>query len=455
MTGGAAGYVSVPPRRPRGRRRYRPRRVGTGGLLGSWAHLARGLADQAVSSGTNFLTSLLTARLLAPAEYGQVVIAMTVGVLALAAGRASVGSVLLAVEPVAERGAGRRLVADALSVSLLIGVGAAVLGLAIGFLPVPAAAAITAVAVWIPGVVVQDALRYAAFRDSAPGRALLLDVVWALAQGCAVVVLLGAGQVGVTTLIGAWGVGALVSALVGLWLARPTLALAGARRWLRRTRAMRGWYAGQEVLSQMHVQVVIWTTGAMLGTSDVGGLRAVQTLVMMPASSALVAMQSLIVPAMARRAANGDLAGLRRSTVRLTWLFGGCAALLGLVACLTRQPFVEGVFTSRFAAYTPLMFPVALTAVGFGLTTPVSAACRALQDGRAVFALQASFTVVVVPACILGAVVGGIGGSAWGMPLAGAAQTAACAWAFRRRLVTPPLAPAARALPARAPAELG
>jgi O-antigen/teichoic acid export membrane protein len=426
-----------------------------GGPLASRRRLVSGLADQVVSSGTNFLTSLLTARLLAPDEFGQVVIALTVGALAVAAGRATVGDVLLSLEPSADEAARGRVVSDALSAAVLIGIGALVLGLLAGRLSAPAALAIGAVGVWTPAVVVQDALRYVAFRDQRPERALALDLVWALAQLAGVAVLLLTGRVGMTSLIACWGFGALCAAAAGPRIVRigpfvrigppvrwPGLLPRGTRRWLRRTRHLRGWYAGQTLLSQLQGQVVVWTVGAILGTSAVGGLRAVQTLLMMPVSSALLAVQSLIVPAMARHAAAGDLAGLRRSTVRLTWVFGAAAGTVGLAACLLRRPLIDAVFTSHFAAYDTLMFPVAATAFCFAVTMPFAAACRGTQNARAVFGLQTSFTVVVVPACIVGAVLFGIDGSAWGMPVAGLAQIVLSRRVFRARLAAAPARPA-------------
>ncbi len=57
------------------------------------------VVDQALSSGTNFLTAVLAARLLTPESYGSVVLALSVAYSAVGLGRALIGDALLSFAP--------------------------------------------------------------------------------------------------------------------------------------------------------------------------------------------------------------------------------------------------------------------------------------------------------------------------------------------------------------------
>ncbi|MBL7502678.1 oligosaccharide flippase family protein [Frankia sp. CNm7] len=390
------------------------------------------VADQAVSSGTNFLTTLLLARLLVPEEFGRVVLAMTVAMLTTAATRACVGDVLLVLPPAADRREQRRDASGAVSTAALIGMAALVVCVLVGRLGPPVTAYFGVFAWWLPVLAIQDTLRYVAFRRRSPARALALDVLWAAAQFGAIGVVLLSGRPSATSLITCWGVGATAGAVVGLWLVGIDVRGFRPFRWLRRTRETWGWFASIAFINQMQAQILLWVATAMVGAAAIGGLRAAQTLLMAPTASLLMALQSLILPSMTRLVAEGDLETLRRFTIQLAGATGATAAVVGLGACLGRDALITTVFTAQFAPYAGLLVPVACMIVCMTVTTPYLAAIGTLRDIRGTFQIQLISAAVTMPACILGTLAFGIAGCAFGLPLAGVARIIACRRVFGR-----------------------
>jgi len=78
-------------------------------------------ADQALSSGTNVVTLLVAARTLAPAEFGAIVVALGVGMVAVTAQRALVGDTLLACGSAVPDEARRPMTRDALATATAMG----------------------------------------------------------------------------------------------------------------------------------------------------------------------------------------------------------------------------------------------------------------------------------------------------------------------------------------------
>jgi len=391
-------------------------------------------ADQALSSGTNVVTLLVAARTLAPAEFGAIVVALGVGMVAVTAQRALVGDTLLACGSALPDEARRPMMRDALATATAIGALGAAAGLAAGALPYPLTADVGWMAVWLPAVALQDAYRYAFFCARRPDQALRADAGWAVVQGAVLLGALLTGRVTAPVFLAAWGLGGLAGALVGAALAGLTPVGGRPGRWLRRTRHLSGWFAGQTLVAQSHSQLVVFVVGGALGTAAVGGLRAIQLILMLPAQSLLLAAQSMIVPALARREARGDLDGIRHTVVRLAGWFTAAAAALAATVVVVRVPLVDLVFTARFRDYADLVAPLACATVCYAARTPYTAACRGLRNARGIFLVQAAFTVATVPAVWFGALWWGLAGSAWGLAAGSAVLLVAAAHTYRRSI---------------------
>lgn len=392
-----------------------------------------GIIDQGVSSGTNFLTVLIPGLLFGPEDAGTLVLALSLGYIALGVQRAMVGDPLLAYASAFEEDERRTLVRDATTTALGLGVLAGL----IGVIAWSTGSALTAdmiwLAPWLPAVLVQDAGRYAFLAARRPDRALILDVVWALAQAAAVVVVLLTGHRTHGAFAAAWGIGALAGAIAYVVISGVNPLRGRPLEWFRKAGHLSGWFTVTAVLAQTQYYLILFVVAIVLDRAATGGLRYMQLLVLQPVQVVLLAAISLLVPRAARLAATGDAGALAHSTGRLARLFGP-AALLVLVAIPLRHVAVELIFP-RFASFAGVLVPVACSAALYTIQTPFTTALRGMQRARALFVVQILFTVTTVPAALAGAVLGGAVGAAWGLLAGAVVQLAALLVNYRAGLI--------------------
>ncbi|MFL6077292.1 MAG: hypothetical protein ACJ73S_28360 [Mycobacteriales bacterium] len=384
------------------------------------------VADQAISSGTNFLTSLIAMWLLGPRQFGGLTLALALGYLVLGVARAVIGDPLLAHASAQADEDRRRMVRDATTTALLLGVVSALVVAGFGMVTGPHE--LVWVAPWLVPLLVQDAGRYAALSARHPQGALVLDGVWAGAQGAALVGFWAAGWVSTGMLLAAWGIGSLAGAawFVAFDGVNPVAGRPAA--WLAESRHLSGWFTPTALLAQTQYNVVVFLIAALLGKAATGGLRAMQMLVLQPVQTFLLAMTSLLVPRYARQAAAGAYSEVRATTLWLTRLLAG-AALLVLVGIPVGHLLVDHLFTD-YRRYLPLLLPIALQTGVYLVTTPFTAALRGMQRGRAVFLTQVAFFSVTIPAVVAGALAFGLSGAAWGLLAGAVAQLAAATWQY-------------------------
>ena len=187
-----------------------------GRLRGLGGRFGWGLADQAVSSLTNFAVSLYVARTLGAVQFGAFSLAYVTYSFVLNASRG------LATDPLTVRFSGvatpawRKAVAastgTATSVGFLAAAGMLTAGL---LLSGTARAAFIAMGLTMPGLMLQDSWRYAFFAHGKGHHAFLNDLIWALAMAPALVALKLTGDETIFWFILAWGASANVAAAAG------------------------------------------------------------------------------------------------------------------------------------------------------------------------------------------------------------------------------------------------
>ena len=141
--------------------------------------LSWGVADQAVSSLSNFAVNIYVARLLGAEQYGIFSVIFVTYAFALNASRGLATDPLMVRFSHVDRRTWRRVVAAStgttVSVGLVLGaavlVAAAVLGGRLGL-------AFVALAVALPGLLLQDGWRFAFFSCGRGAQAFLNDLVW-------------------------------------------------------------------------------------------------------------------------------------------------------------------------------------------------------------------------------------------------------------------------------------
>src|SRR5690606_20699499 len=114
------------------------------------------------------------------------------------------------------------------------------------------------------------------------------------------------------SLLIAWGSGTVVGSLVGLTLLRTNPFSGRAVVWVPDTRHLSAWFAATAVLAQTQTWVVLYFVGGFLGEADLGGLRMLQLIVLMPVQNFIWALTGLIVPGYSHFAGQGDAGKIRQ-----------------------------------------------------------------------------------------------------------------------------------------------
>ncbi|GHA27244.1 hypothetical protein GCM10010329_58090 [Streptomyces spiroverticillatus] len=399
--------AATQPARPAGRR----------GMAG---RLTWGLADQAASSLTNFAVGLYVARSLGLAAFGVFSLAwLTYGVvLNVARGLATDPLVVrFSGAPEAEwRAAAGRSSGAALGVGTVLGVVSVLVGLALGG---AVGSAFLCLGVVLPGLLLQDAWRFAFFAAGAGRKAFVNDLVWGVALVPALLIAARVGSVGAFVL--AWGAAAALAAGYGCVQSGVRPRLTRAFGWLREQRDLGLRYLVENVSLSGASQVRAYGLGAIVGVSAVGAVRGAE-LLLGPFLAVLMGL-SLVTVAEAARV-------LRQTPHRLArfcFLLGGgqavAALLWGAALLLVPDRLGELVLGGVWEAASQLIVPATLGVAGAGLGTGAAAGLRALAAARRSLRCQLFASACYVGGGLGGAAAGGTLGSAWGVAAATAVSS--------------------------------
>ena len=238
-----------------------------------------GLADQALSSVTNFALAILVARNVSTSDLGAFGLSFTTYTFVLGATRAICSEPMSvrysARDQVAwERGA-RRTTGAALILGTLSGLGMAAVSLLFSG---TFATSLLVMGICMPGLIVQDTWRTAFFSQMRGRSAFANDFVWALAQ----VVLIGAVLVTnhrtTPAFILAWGLAASVAAVYGSVQSGILPKPRSSGRWLHRQRDLAPRYFAEFLARNAANAGAMYLTAFFGGLSAAGALRGAQVL---------------------------------------------------------------------------------------------------------------------------------------------------------------------------------
>lgn len=401
-----------------------------------------GLADQAVSSMTNFAVGIFVARSLGLTDLGIFSLAwVTYGVvLNVSRGLATDPLVVrFSGEPTAGwRAAVARSSGTALLVGLGIGAAAALAGVAIGG---PVGAAFVALGLILPAVLLQDSWRYAFFAAGQGRKAFCNDLVWGVALIPAMIVAAQHGSVPGFVL--AWGLSAALAAAYGCVQIGLVPQPAGARAWLHQQRDLGPRYLVENVSISGAVQLRMYGLGAIAGLAAVGTVRGAE-LLMGPFIAVMMGVGLFAVPEAAR-----VLRGSPRRLPQFCLILGGSQAIgalvwgLGLLFLLDDAAgrFVLG---SVWLSASALILPAMLSVMNVSVQNGAVAGLRALGASRRSMRAQLLTAGAVVVGGLAGAAAAGALGSAWGVALAMLVGAVVWWWQLRAGLRDLSAAPTAQ-----------
>jgi O-antigen/teichoic acid export membrane protein len=403
----SSGEVTAAPRRPG--LTWRVVRQATRRL--SW-----GVADQAVSSITNFAVTIYVARALGATQLGAFSLAYVTYGFLLNASRGLATDPLLVRFSNTDVSTWRRAVASCTGTALVVGLAAGVCALAAaGLLHGTARAAFLALGLTLPGLLLQDSWRFAFFALGRGKQAFLNDLVWAVVMVPALYALNRTGHADAFSFVFAWGAAAAVAAAVGPLQARVIPRPWEVRQWLSKHRDLGPRYLLEGTANSASFQLRNYAVGLLLGLAAVGYVQASSTLIG-PFMVIFFGMGLVTLPEATRVLRRSPrylpvfclMISVGLGLVALTW---GVALLVALPRGLGNW-----LLPQLWRPTYPLILPLTISVVGgcaqAGAGTGLHALGAARRSVRAMVFSSAIFVACGVAGALTGGTVGAIRGAA-------------------------------------------
>ena len=389
-----------------------------GGLIQVARRLGWGVADQGISSLSNFALGLFVARTFGASSFGAFALAYVTYSVVINAARG------LATDPLLVRHSGdvhrrwRRATSAATGTALVVGVAAGAVCVVAGMLlPDPVGPVFVALGVGLPGLALQDSWRFAFFARGRGSSAFINDLLWTVLLVLALVVLQNRGDGSAAGCLLAFGGTATLAAALGAVqasvLPRPTRT-AG---WLRTHHQLSVRYLAENVSISGAAQLRAFVLGAVAGLAAVGYVRASEIL-MGPFFVVLMGISQVAVPEASRvfHRASGNLS-------RFCFVLGGAQAAAvvawGLIL-LTVFPLGPGpaLLKELWIPTEQLIPAMTLTLAAASFTTAATAGLRAMGLARRSLRAQLMGSAAYAIGGAGGAILGGALGTSWGVAIA-------------------------------------
>lgn len=278
-------------------------------------------ADQALFSLSSAALALVVASQVSPEEFGAFALTYSLYAFAVALAQAVAGQPLIVKFAAAPRPDHDRASGSAMGMAVIASsIGLTALLVAALLVAPPLQHSLFALALLLPGLLLQQLWRNVFNSRSTPSQAFWSDGLWLLLQLFGIGVLLLIGVQSAVWYVLAWGLGASAAALVNMLRTRIFPRPGEWRRWMRAHRDVALPSLGYEMAILGSMQVALVLVASIGSLSVVGALRASLTL-MGPANLVVSASTAFVLPEIARRQLSGR---------RLIAAAGGLSAFLVL-----------------------------------------------------------------------------------------------------------------------------
>ena len=380
--------------------------------------LSWGVADQAMSSLSNFAVNIYIARTLGAVQYGAFGLAYVTYGFALNASRG------LATDPLLVRFSGtdeptwRRAVTKCTGTATTVGLTTGTIILvAAALLSGTAQLAFLALGLTLPGLMLQDSWRYSFFAHGRGSQAFLNDTVWTIVLIPALVLLRATGYANVFWFVFAWGAAAGVAAAIGPLQARLAPRLSGAWEWVSSHRDLGPRYLIEGTANNGAGLLRNYGVGVLLGLASVGYVQAATTL-MGPFMVIYFGMGLVTLPEAARI--------LRRSPRHLPHfclLVSGGLAVLGVIwgiVLFVALPRGLGhlMLGNLWEPTYPLVWPTVLSIIGSCVSTGAGTGLHALGAAKRSVSAMIFGSALSVILSLAGAAAYGVTGTMIGTAVA-------------------------------------
>ena len=403
------GRPPAPTERPSGRRRAVVVRLA--GRAG-WSIL-----DQGLSSLSNLLLSVLVARAVDAEGFGAFTVAFAVYSVMVLVCRALVSQPLgiryAAASPEEARAVAASSTGAAAVIGLVLAAGICAVSLLLGG---AVAVVLMVMAVFLPGLLVQDVWRMAFFAQGRPQLAALIDGVWTALLIAGIAVLVVTDTSTATAYVLAWGAAATVAALAGAAAGRAWPHVAATWTWIRSHWGMTRFLLFEQLLTQGAYQGGLLVIGALGSLSTVASLRGAQ-VALGPVSMLAMSAMAFAVPELARRSWL-----TARQRLRIAVAAGGLLAALGLcwgtLVLLLPRSAGEAFLGDSWAGVRTVLLATLVGQVANLFSAGATYVVYSRGATRAAFRVNATVSVLLVVFGLAGVLLGGAVGAAWGFTAA-------------------------------------
>jgi O-antigen/teichoic acid export membrane protein len=376
-----------------------------------------GIADQAIYSLTNLGLTFLVATSVGAEEFGAFASVYVSYLVVYGVVDGSVGEVFAVVYSGTRPSRWRPALRAASGTVLLLAVAVAVpCALAATILGGATGEALLAFALVLPGLLLQALWRTAFFAASHPRGAVANDLVWAVSQLGALAVVLTAGHGSLGWLVGAWGVGALVGALVGMAQLRVIPHLGHARRWLAEHRHLGLRFSSEFLVLYGSSQVVLLALGPWAGLAAVGALRGAQVL-FGPIQALLLSMRFALTPIFVRTEA-AEPSRLPRLAATTSIALAGLGFLTGLLVLVLPTSVGEALLGDSWEGARTVVPAMTMQVVALGATFGAFTGLRARSEAATTLHVGVGTAISGLALGLAGVLLDGARGAQWGVSLA-------------------------------------
>lgn len=376
-----------------------------------------GLADQALSSLTNFAVGVVIARSVNPHEFGAFSLAFATYLVLLGASRAITSEPLLVRLSSVSQEVWRVGTRSSTGATMVVGILTGVVSISFGIaLRGTLGSALIALGITLPGLLLQDGWRQAFFANGLGSQAFLNDLIWGVALVPMLIVAATQPSNQVFWFMLAWGASAACAAIVGLLQAKLFPRISDTRSWLIAHRDLIPRFLSEFVVRAGGAQLVFFGLGAVAGLSSVGSIRAAQ-IILGPFQVVFQGIWLVAIPEQVRILKRSPMR-LRRASLVFSGFLAATAALYGVALLFVPDAFGRALVGANWVGAQSIVFPLALSFAGLGGVMGAASGLRALAAaGRSLRARIAS-SILLICGGMIGAVLAEALGAAIGLAVA-------------------------------------
>ena len=424
--------------------------------VGSWTRILRAASgrdtlavlDQAVVSGTSFLTTVLVGRWCGAGELGVYALGFT-----LLVAWTCVQESLIALpytiyrhRPPTRQGDGTdEGAAYAGSVlahqGLLSALACLMLAATAVVLSSEAAVSGLGTVTWVLAVVTPFALfrefgRRFAFAHLRIGAALVLDLSVAVLQLAGLICLAASGELSAATAYAAVGLACALTGAVWLYRARASFVIrwSDVRPAMRQSWSLGKWLFASQLTLSVQAYFIHWLLAWVVGATATGVYAACMTVVLF-ANPLFLGISNSLAPKAAKAFSDGGGAELWRVVFQTTWLLGTAMAIFCAAVFLAGEHVLGLLYQGgQYAGHGHTVAILALAMLASALGMPASNGLAAMERPRLIFVsglLPVGLSVLLVPFLVAE---WGVIGAAYGF-LAGNVAGSVGRWAAFAALV--------------------